>query len=145
MCVAAEVKINISHFYELILQRAEHKTSEIPNQDMQMLNHEPTAGPTEVSNWKLSEEMGWWCNLGPPVPPPQVCVEGETPPDPGSSGQFPICSTNGEQTPFLITPGKVVASPTLPTEPSSWNKWQPAIPGKRVRFLPVAISSWITN
>lgn len=50
MCVATEVKINISHFCELILQSAEHKTSEIPKQVMQMLNHKPMAGPMEVSN-----------------------------------------------------------------------------------------------
>ena len=51
MCVATEVRRNISHFYRLILQSAAHKASEIPKQVMQMLNHEPTAGPMEVSDW----------------------------------------------------------------------------------------------
>lgn len=50
MCVATEITSNISYFYGLILQRFEHKASEIPKQVMQMLKHEPTAGAMEVSD-----------------------------------------------------------------------------------------------
>lgn len=48
MFLATEVTSNISNFYGLILQSAEHKASEVPKQVMQMLKREPEAGPMEV-------------------------------------------------------------------------------------------------
>lgn len=140
MCVVTEVTSNISHFYGWFCKALGIRPLKSQGNLRRCSNASLWLIP-RGQQLKSSEEMGWRCNLGPPIPP----QDGETPPDSRGGGQFPTCSTNGKQTLFLIKAGKAATPPTLPTKPSPWNKWHPAIPGNWAAHLPLAISSRIVN